>query len=569
VTTFRGPPPEAEEGIGALTLGGFLGDVVARHAEREALVFHDPAGAVVRRTYRGLEAEARAVARALLASGAHRGTRVAILLANRPEWVAAAYGVALAGGVVVPVNTYYEPPELDHVLRHADVAFLLTQRRLLGHRYLDELRALCPELPAASPGTLGSPRFPYLRHVACLGLDGRLGAAEPWDDFLARGAQVDDALVEAVAAQVAPADPALVIYTSGTTARPKGIVHAHRGPALQSWRFAQQLRLDPFARVWSAFPFFWSAGFVMVMGATLAAGGCLVLQEHFEAGEALRLLEAEQVTSPHAWPHQLAELEDHPDWERVDLSALRQVEAFTSFGRHPTVRVEDVWSPRAAYGLTETCTIVSSLPADTPREVRERSQGRILPGNAVRILDHQTGASLPVDTIGEIAVKGPTLMEGYVKILPEDCLDEDGFFHSGDAGFVDGDGCLHWTGRTTEMIKTGGANVSPVEVEEALLHHAGLKAARVVGVPDERLGEMVVLCAVAHEDANVDEAGVRAFLRGRVASYKIPGRVLFFDDRELSLTGNAKIRAEDLRRLALARLERAQGPGLTTSPSAP
>jgi fatty-acyl-CoA synthase len=306
--------------------------------------------------------------------------------------------------------------------------------------------------------------------------------------------------------------------------------------------------------VWSAFPFFWSAGFVMVMGATLAGGGSLVLQEHFEPGEALRLLETERVTSPHAWAHQLAELEDHPDWIRVDLSAIRHCEAFTSFGRHPSVHVDDAWSPRAAYGLSETCTIISSLPADTPRELREANQGAILPGNAVRIVDRDSGASLPVGTIGEITVKGPTLMLGYVKALPEQCFDEDGFFHTGDAGYVDDDGYLHWTGRITEMIKTGGANVSPVEIEETLLRHPRLWTARAVGIPDEKLGEMVVVCAVAHEGAEVDEDDVRSFLRGRLASYKIPRRVLFFDEHELSMTGNAKIRAEDLRKLAMSRL---------------
>ena len=553
MTTFRGPPAETEEGMGALTLSGFLLEVTRRYPEREALAFHGPDG-VVRWTYRDLEREARRVARAVLGAGAGKDARVAILMGNRPEWVAALYGVALAGAVAVPLNTYFEPPELDYVLRHSDAALLLTQTRLLGHRYVEQLAALCPELMTAVPGRLRSPRFPYLRRVVAVGLDEGGGAAEPWEAFLRSGDDVLEDVLDAASAEVTPADHAVVIYTSGTTAVPKGVLHPHRGPAIQSWRFAQQLRLDPSVRVWSAFPFFWSAGLVMVIGATLAAGGCIVLQEHFEPGEALHLLESERVTSPHAWPHQLAELEDHPDWSRVDLSSIRHCEAFTSFGRHPTVHVEDAWSPRAAYGLSETCTIISSLPCDTPREIRERSQGAILPGNLVRIVDRDRGEALPVDAIGEITVKGTTLMLGYVKKLPEECFDEDGFFHTGDAGYVDGDGYLHWTGRMTDMIKTGGANVSPVEIEETLLRHPGLKAALAIGVPDAKLGEMVVLCAVAHDGVLLDEDDVRGFLRGRVASYKIPRRVLFFDEDELSLTGNAKIRSDELRKLAMQRL---------------
>jgi fatty-acyl-CoA synthase len=560
VTDFAGPLPESEEGIGALTLGGFLLEVAVRHASREAIVFHTPAGKepaapVVRWTYAELLAEARAVAKALLAAGTGKGTRVALLLGNRPEWVAAAYGIALAGGVIVPINTYFEAGELDYVLRHSDTSILLTQRRLLRHAYLDELGGLCPDVATARPGELHSARFPYLRRVVVVGLDQTTGAAEPWPAFVAHGAATADALLDACVDETAPADAALSIYTSGTTALPKGILHAHQAPALQSWRFAQQLRLDPTVRSWSAFPFFWSAGFVMIMGATLAAGGCLVLQEHFEPGEALRLLEVERVTSPHAWPHQSAELEDHPRWPEADLSAVRQCEAFTSFGRHPTVQADDRWSPRAAFGLSETCTIISSLPADTPPEIREGNAGVILPGNVVRILDRERGTPLGEEEIGEIAVKGPTLMQGYAKVPPEACFDADGFFHTGDAGFVGADGLLHWTGRMTDMIKTGGANVSPVEIETALLRHPGLKSALAVGVPHDTLGEMVVVGAVAHEGTTLDEDEVRAFLRGRVASYKIPRRVLFFSDEELSMTGNAKIRAEELRKLAIERLE--------------
>ena len=554
MTTFRGPAAETEEGIGALTLGGLLAETAGRHPEREALCFHEPDGSVLRWGYGRLEEEARRVARGLLAGGMAKGSRVALLMGNRPEWLAAAFGVALAGGVLVPLNTWFEPSELDYVLGHCDASVLLMQARLLGHGYLEQLTALCPELEGGEGGRLRAGRWPWLRRVVCLGLHEQQGAAEPWETLLAAGGAVREDLVDAAAAAVAPSDDAVVIYTSGTTARPKGVLHAHRPPALQSWRFARLFGLDPEVRVWSAFPFFWTAGFAMVVGATVAAGGCLVLQEHFEPGEALRLLEAERVTTPYAWPHQTAQLEDHPDWLGRDLSSLRHVDAFGPFGRHPSVAVGDEWSSRAAYGLTETFTIVSSLPADAPQAEREASQGPILPGNAVRILDPETGEPQPTGAPGEIAVKGPTLMRGYLKAVPEDCFDDDGFFHSGDAGFVDADGRLHWTGRTSDLIKTGGANVSPVEIEEALLRHPGLKVAMAVGVPHPTLGEEVVVCAVAHDGVDVGEDDVRGFLRGRLAAYKIPRRVLFVAEAELSLTANAKVRAEALRELAAGRL---------------
>jgi acyl-CoA synthetase (AMP-forming)/AMP-acid ligase II len=541
--TFCGPPAETEEGIGALTLPGLLAETAARHAGREACCFHGPGGRVSL-TYAELAAQAGALARGLAARGVGPHDRVALLMGNRPEWVVAAFGVTATGAVLVPLNTYYEPPELAYVLGHSGVGVLVCQRDLAGHPWLDQVTAMRAELPA-------------LRTVVVLDPPPGRPDVVAWGEVVGVGtADGTGGGGTAGGAAVGPDDPAVAIYTSGTTAHPKGVLHAHRAPALQSWRFARELALDPTCRVWSAFPFFWTAGFCMVMGATLAAGGCLVLQERFEPGEALRLLEAERVTTPHAWPHQAAQLEDHPDWARRDLSSIRQAEAFGSFGRHPTVRLSDAWSPRSAYGLSETFTIVSSWPARSPPEEREGHQGRILPGNCVRIIDPDTGAALPAGAEGEIAVRGPTLMLGYVGVPPAATFDADGFFRTGDAGWVDEAGRLHWTGRADELIKTGGANVSPVEVEEALLRHPGLKAAVAVGVPDPLLGEVVVVCAVPHAGAAVGEDDVRAFLRGRLAGYKIPRHVLFVDEADLSFTGNRKIRARELRRLAAARLGR-------------
>jgi acyl-CoA synthetase (AMP-forming)/AMP-acid ligase II len=527
-------------------MGGLLAEVTARHAGREALCFHDGGShdesfhdeTVVRWSYGELGARARRVAKALTAAGVGKGTRVALLMGNRPEWVEAAFGVALAGGVLVPLNTLFEAPEIEHVLRHSDSAVLIYQERLAHHRYHEQVRAMAP-------------RLPYLTTLACMGTGS-------YADFFDAGEAVDDEVCAGRAAAVSPHDDALVVYTSGSTGTPKGVLHAHRAAAIQSWRFAQHLRLDPSLRVWSAFPFFWTAGYCMVMGATLAAGACLVLEELFEPGQALALLESERVTNPHAWPHQLAALESHPDWHGRDLSAVRHVDSFTCFGRHPSVDIDDSWSPRAAYGLTETFTIISSVPADTPAAEREGHEGVILPGNVVRIVDAETGEEQPAGSPGEIRVKGPTLMKGYVKVAPEEVFDTEGFFATGDAGFVDDEGHLHWVGRTTDLIKTGGANVSPVEIDNELLRHPGLASALAVGVPHPTLGEMVVVCAVAQAGAGVDEAGVRNFLRGRIASYKVPRRVLFFAEDELTLTGNAKIRADELRKLATQRLAQSE-----------
>jgi fatty-acyl-CoA synthase len=546
VTTFRGPPLSTENDLGPNTLGEFLRDAAERFPSREAIVFYDDER--VSWTYGDLDREASWVASSLIAGGLDPGDRVALLMGNRPEWVASAFGVARAGGVLVPINTYLEAKELEYVLNHSDATILITQTQLAGHRYVE---------------TIADLTTPSLKRV--ISLDSPRGMVEAWDDFLEAGAKLDLRELERRESEISPEDDAVIIYTSGTTAVPKGVLSAHRPPCLQSRRFVKHLCLDQDARAWSAFPFFWTAGFAMVMGATLAAGGCLVLQEMFEPNAAVRLLEKERVTTPHAWPHQLAELEASPAWRDADLSAMRHIESFSPFGRHPSVDVaENAWSPRAAFGLTETFTIITSVPADAPPDTRDRASGLILPGNEIRILHPETGAPLNANEEGEIAVAGSTLMKQYVKVSPSQTFDAEGFFHTGDAGFVDDDGYLHWTGRTSDMIKTGGANVSPVEIEMELLHHPHLKAAGAVGVPHETLGQMVVVVAVAADGARIDEENVRGFLRGRLASYKIPRRVLFVDEAELRLTGNQKIKPEDLRALAGIKL----GSGLTRARTA-
>jgi acyl-CoA synthetase (AMP-forming)/AMP-acid ligase II len=182
------------------------------------------------------------------------------------------------------------------------------------------------------------------------------------------------------------------------------------------------------------------------------------------------------------------------------------------------------------------------------------SYGAPLPGNTLKIIDPETGALVPRGARGEIAVKGPTLMLGYVGIPLDETLDAEGFFHTGDGGHVDESGLLHWEGRLSDVIKTGGANVSPREVDAVLCTHPGIKLAQTVGVPHETLGEMVVTCAVARDGAALDEASIRDFLKERLASYKVPRRVLFFREEELALTGSAKVKSGLLRELAARRL---------------
>jgi len=555
----KGPPLEEEPGLGTLTLPGLLREVTTRFADREALVVRSPQG-IERWSYATVWDRANQIARSLIALGVGKDSRVGVMMTNRPDLVAAVFGVGLAGGVAVTLSTFSTARELEYLVRVSGVAVLLFERTVLKKDFAGILGELEPQILTAAPGRLASLRFPFLRRLVAVGATPwsdagpTSGAVESWSDFLAHGRATSQALVDATAATVTPANPGVLFFSSGSTSLPKGILGSHRSVTIQCWRWPRILALRDDVRCWSANGFFWSGNFTMAMGCTLAAGGSLVLQPTFAAQEALQLMQDERVTIALAWPHQWAQLAAAPNWSEVDLSSLHYVDAHGPMARHPTVSTDWI-EPKWAYGNTETFTINCIFPSGTPPELADGTHGVPLPGNTLKIVDPRTGVVVPRGERGEIAVKGPTLMLGYIDIPLDETLDEDGFFHTGDGGYMDESGRLVWEGRLTDIIKTGGANVSPIEIDDALASFPGLKVGRTVGVPHDTLGEIVVACVVPHDGIVLEETLIRDFLKERLASYKVPRRVLFFREDELSMTGNAKIKSGTLRELAATRLK--------------
>lgn len=538
-----------------LTLPAFLDEVAARYAERTALRFGDEAW-----TYAELGAATRRFARGLVGAGVVKGARVGVLVANRPAWPIASFAAARIGAVVVPISTFATPEERDYLLRHADVSVLVLQRTLKSRDYLDELQDRHPALAACAPGRIHCPALPSLRRLVCTGAERVPDAAESWREVEEMGDDVPEALLDALAAEVAPSDDGILVYTSGTTAHPKGVLHRQRAAVIQSLRFAELMGLAADDVVFTAQPFFWTAGIAMSLGATLAAGACLLLQETFEPAGALELIERERATVVTAFPHQEKAMGEHPSAGARDLSSIR-LSRFSSPLAKLAGIARDEWGIDASYGTSETFTIAAMLPAATPAEIRRGSSGKALPGTEIRIVDPESGAPRGVGEAGEIAVRGTTLMRGHHKVDPELVFDADGFFRTQDGGSLDADGHLHWTGRLSGLVKTGGANVSPIEIERALAQYPGLKVAAVVGVPHPTLGEIVVLCVVPMEGARAPvEAEIQAWLRERLAPYKVPRRVLVFADADLAFTANQKVQLAPLREAAERRLaeERAE-----------
>ena len=528
------------------TWAHFLEDVTARHGDQNAIRFE---GRDI--SCRQLQDDARRLAKALATVGVAKGMRVAVHMANRPEFAVASFAIAMLGAVLVPVNTFATAAEREYILRHSDSAVLLLQSKLLKHNFLNELLEILPELQSSEPGPLLSDKTPQLRHVVALGLERRRGGVQAWEAFIEGGKNFPDSILDAMIAQVFPSDDGLIIYTSGTTSQPKGVLHMQRAAVIQSWRFADEMRFSPSDRVWTTYPFFWSAGICMALGACLAAGATLVLQETFEPGAALQCLVDERVNATQSWPHQAKAVGEHPLYKTLDLSLLDK----EVYRLQPDIEPEqDLWSCGGSYGMTETFTIMSSIPADSAASLRANTAGKPLPGMTLRILDKESAASLPQGEEGEIAVKGLTLMRGYYKVEPEAYFDADGFFHSQDGGYLDQEGYLHWKGRMSNIIKTGGANVSPLEIEEALQSFPNLRTGIPFGMPHPNLGEVIVLCAVAMKGCELEEEQIQAFLKERLAAYKLPRKILVFSESALTFTGNQKIQSDKLIDKARARL---------------
>lgn len=548
LSIVAGDPLEQEAGMGPLTIPAYLLEVVRRHGPAEALVMRTT-GSRISWSYADLLARSLEVSRALVASGLGRAERVGILMTNRPEFLSSLFGVALAGGVPVALSTFSTLPELDYLLKASEVSILLLERQVLKKDFGAMLAELEPAVATAGP--LVSARFPYLREVVRLG-EPEVPGAE-WSAFLSRGAGVPKAVVLARAEAVKPADPGGVFFSSGTTSLPKGVAHSSRAFAIQWWRWPRVFSMKEPVRAWTGNGFFWSGNVSMVVGSALSTGGAVVLQRFFAEDEALDLFGTEKVSFANGRPHQWARLQAASHWASADLSSLKYVTRNEILKTHPTA-AHLTWGVPCSFGTTETMTICTSRKAGVDDAVHAGSAGKVLPGMTIKIVDPVTRLPVPLGQKGEMCIKGPTLMTGYLGKAPEECFDAEGFYCTGDGGHIDAEGRFFWDGRLTDMIKTGGANVAPLEVDEAIARLPGVKRTQTVGLPDDLLGEMVVSCVVPVDGASLSQEGIIAALKQSLASFKIPRRVIFLTDAEIGLTGNEKIQPAKAKEMAVAKL---------------
>jgi fatty-acyl-CoA synthase len=538
------------------TLGDLLDEMARECPQAPALVSrHEQV------SYAALQARVDELARTLMAVGVTRGDRVAVLLPNRPEWVVAALAIAKIGGILSAISTFSTARELGWTLEHSGAVALITVSAFRGRAYLDALHDLCPELSGSTPGTLRSERLPSLRTVVSME-PRRVDGVFPVADFLALGAGVGSAALRERQRSVSPSDVCYILYTSGSTALPKGVTLAHGGVIENGFNIGERQHLTPRDRLWLAVPLFWSFGSANALPAILTHGGCAVLQESFEPGEALELLEGERCSVYYGMANMARAMLEHPDRSRRRLDSMR---TGLTIGLPEDIEMTmDAVGARElcnVYGSTETYGNCAVTDAHDPLALRLHTQGLPLPGMNIRAMDPETGRPLPTGEAGELCVAGH-VTPGYFREpeLDAAAFDGEGYFHTGDLGLVGDDGRVRFRGRLKEMIKTGGINVAPLEVEGVLLQHPDVKQAYVVGIPDRDKDEVVVAALELHEAAAADAGAIVAFCRERLASYKVPTRLVFRKAEEFPRTPTGKIHKPGLREELATSQEPPQAP---------
>ncbi len=524
------------------TIPALLREQASKHGQREAIV----AGSA-RLSYGQLHQQVLQTARALAALGVKRGDHVAILMGNRVEWVLSFLALQQLGAVAVGLNTWATPRELEFALSHAQISCLISVDSFRRSDYRAVLADMAPH----------AQRLPDLRRTVWLAadpqrppqLDAQAGELS-WADLLAMAPQVEQSQVEAAGEAVSPDDVGMLLYTSGSTATPKGILLQQGNWITNSFHIGERQHVTHEDRVWLGVSLFWSFGSVNAMPNLLSHGGCVVLQEHFDAGGALELIERERCSIVYVTPNMVQAMSDHPDRARRDLSSLRSgatIGTPEQIGQVVALGVREICN---VYGLSETYGNCAVIDAAEPLEMRLHSVGQPLPDVTARICHIETGAVLPAGEVGEIRIRGPLFLAYYKE--PEktrESYDEDGFFRSGDLGLLDEQGRLYYRGRLKEMIKSGGINIAPVEVEEILMRHPSVLTAYVIGVPHPTLDEALVAIIIsqAGQQAQADE--LKAHCQRELAAYKVPSRFHFTTPDRLPLTTTGKLQKMKLHTL--------------------
>lgn len=537
------------------TIGAYFEEQVKRLPDHEFIVYPDRD---LRWTYSQFNERVDNLAKGLLATGIGKGDHVGIWATNVPDWTTFMFATAKIGAVLVTINTQYRSFELEYVVKQADLAALVIIDSFRKHSYLDTVNELIPELKTCQRGRLKSERFPELRSVIFIGQEKHRGMYNT-RELILLGSQCADERYNKVKASLDAHEVVNMQYTSGTTGFPKGVMLSHFNILNNGYYIGERQKFSEVDRICLPVPLFHCFGCVLGVMAALGHGSTLVPLEQFDPLMVLAAVQKEKCTAVYGVPTMfIAELA-HPMFDMFDMSSLRTGIMAGSPCPEETMRqVMDKMNCTditIAYGLTEASPVITQTRTDDSVAQRTGSVGAALPEIEVKLVDPDTGAEVGVGERGELCCRGYNIMKGYYKMEEQtvSAIDADGWLHSGDQAEVDADGYYKITGRIKDMIIRGGENIYPREIEEFLYTMEGVLDVQVVGIPDEKYGEVVCAFIITKEGADITEEDVVDFTRSRIAPYKKPKHVIFID--AYPMTASGKIQKYKLRELACEQLD--------------
>jgi len=511
-------------------------------------------------TFAELDRQSAEMAAGLLAAGMTKGAKVGILMPNRQEFVVALFAVTRIGGVAVLMSTLARGPELAYMIRHGDLDMLLCFDRFLNNDYVALLEDGMPSLKGAKAGKrLLLPEAPFLRKVWMWG-----GAKPSWvsggpQDLvrLAKDENISHAMMLAAQNEVVPADPVVIIYTSGSTADPKAVVHSQGGLVREGRNHGALSGYLPGDKMVAVLPFFWVGGLCTVMFTAFSQGAGVICPDGPSMEATLDSIRRWKATHIQQWPGVFAKMLENAEF----VEMLKDMRPAFSTQLHIFKNTPPELSANSL-GMTETLGPHSMEPAEPLPENRAGSFGRDVSGFERVIKDPVTGAILPPNTQGELCLRKGTLMLGYHRKEREDVFDDDGYYHTSDLCTLTEDGYLFFHGRQNEMVKIKGANVAPPEVEKAIRTLPGIKDVSVVSLPGDDGEDMLVAAIVRGESATFTEDDLRTQLKTKIASYKVPAHFVFVEDREIPMTASSKVYKPGVKKMLAEKM------GVTLTPAA-
>jgi len=531
------------------TIGDLLEKWTFETPDSEFIVYPD---SNIRWTFKDFNERVDIFAKGLMELGVTKGTKVGIWANNIPDWNTVFFATAKIGACLVTINTNYKLSEVEYLLKNADIHTLCMIHQYRDSNYVEMMYNLMPFLRDNGIKSINNERLPLLRNIVLL--DGLSAPGMHSEDSLMElGKNADEAKYQAMKKNFNCYDVVNMQYTSGTTGFPKGVMLSHYNIVNNGLATGDAMKFTRNDRLLVCVPLFHCFGIVLAVCSSLAYGNTMVFVIDFKALDVLRLVEQERCTALYGVPTMFVAELHHEDFDKFNLSSLRT--GIMAGSVCPIETMKEVMDKMymkdliSVYGLTETSPGMTCSKINHPIEKRTTTIGTEYPNVEVKIFNQETGKECGINEPGEICCRGYNVMIGYYKNqeATDRAIDKDGWLHSGDLAIKDEDGFYHITGRIKDMIIRGGENIYPREIENFLFRMPQIKMVEIVGVPDEKYGEIVCAFVILKEEHSLTQEEVQEFCKGQIARYKIPKYVFFVDD--YPKTGSGKVMKYKLREM--------------------